>query len=355
MKKILLRGFVVVSLAVGFFHFTPAYASIISSQVITGSTSPAFSFPIGILGENFFVASSTQNSACQVFSGVAKQVIMQVVNTTNLGTPVQYQLNVVTNNGGTITTAFATGTDSTSPSVLAFSFPSGVTIVNACDNANPNDALHLDLVTSGHTMKIVGTEFSSFWFGSYYAYHGSLTFLPYYIVSTDAFSTTTLNGLTVQVATSSSLFSGLDATNTLQVLAQQCSQAGNIFAEGICVAFSFLFVPNSQTLAQFTSIPQQIGNVFPFSYVSSAVATWQTLAASSTANAPLYQYKLADLGIGSTTPMGNILPNIDVMSSSTVTHFFPPAVFAAMKTLAGFAILMVLVADIFFTSRNLMH
>jgi len=161
--------------------------------------------------------------------------------------------------------------------------------------------------------------------------------------------------LDAESATSSSLFSGQDATTTLQQLAEQCSQAGNIFAEGLCIAGSFLFVPSPSTVGQFSELPSLIGERFPFSFITSAVDTWEDLTASTTSNSPTYTINLHDLGIGSTTALGNILPNVTAFSSSTVMTYFPQGLFDALKALAGFAILLALVADIFFTSRNLMH
>jgi len=71
-------------------------------------------------------------------------------------------------------------------------------------------------------------------------------------------------------------------------------------------------------------------------------------------NAPDLSYDLADLGIGSTTPMGNILPNITVFASSTVRTYLPDAIFSVLKFLAGLAILLTLIADIFFSTKRMM-
>jgi len=81
--------------------------------------------------------------------------------------------------------------------------------------------------------------------------------------------------------------------------------------------------------------------------------TLDVLIASSTQNAPEYDYNLSNLGIGSTTPLGNILPNVTVLSSSTVTGYFPAGTFDLLKGLAGLAIILTLFADIFFTVKGL--
>lgn len=168
---------------------------------------------------------------------------------------------------------------------------------------------------------------------------------------------TTFQGatLTQATATSSSFFSGQSATSTYEALAGQCAEEGNIFSRGLCVAGVFLFIPSAQTLGQYSQLKDTLGVKFPFSYVVSATDTWKELTASSTANAPTWTYDFGDLGFGSTTPMGNILPNITVFSSSTVTQYFPTGTFDLLRGLASIALILGLIADIFFTSRNLMH
>jgi len=158
----------------------------------------------------------------------------------------------------------------------------------------------------------------------------------------------------IAMATSSSLFTGLSASTTLAALQGQCSTSGNIFAEAFCIAGAFLFVPDPTLLNKWSQLPDSIQLRFPFSWIASIMSTWQALAASSTDNSPSLSYNLRDLGIGSTTPMGNILPNTVVFSTSTVETYLSPGILSALKTLAGVAILLVFVADVFFTSRNLL-
>lgn len=123
---------------------------------------------------------------------------------------------------------------------------------------------------------------------------------------------------------------------------------------GLCRVGAFLAIPNQTSLNQFTTLSATTKEKFPFSYVVTVLTTWGTLTASSTANAPTFTYSLHDLGIGSTTPLGNILPNITIFSSSTVQTYFPSSTFDAFKTLASIALVLILVGDIFFTSRNLL-
>jgi len=122
---------------------------------------------------------------------------------------------------------------------------------------------------------------------------------------------------------------------------------------GLCRVGLFLVIPTSDSLNQFSTLASYTKNRFPFSYIASVTDTWSTLTASSTANAPVYAFPLHDAGIGSTSALGNILPNVTVFSSSTVEQYFPSGMFQLLKTLAGIALVLTLVADIFFTSRNM--
>jgi len=124
---------------------------------------------------------------------------------------------------------------------------------------------------------------------------------------------------------------------------------------GLCKVTAFLFIPPDTALTQFSSLSTQIQQAFPFSYMYGIKNTWDQLASSTSNGAPSYTFNFASLGLGSTTPMGNILPNAVAFSSSTVTQYFPAGTFDLLKTLAGLAILLTLFADIFFTVRNLIR
>jgi len=115
----------------------------------------------------------------------------------------------------------------------------------------------------------------------------------------------------------------------------------------------YLFVPSNNLFVIYETIPQTFSTRFPFSYFYSTAATWQSLNASTTENAPELEWELGDLGIGSTSPMGNILPNVTVFSASTTEEYFPDGTFELLKTLASIALILGLFTDIFFTTRNL--
>lgn len=115
----------------------------------------------------------------------------------------------------------------------------------------------------------------------------------------------------------------------------------------------YLFYPTVETLQAYPTLYTSMQEKIPFSYFFSVVNTWQSLQASTTQNLPTYAYDLHDLGIGSTSPMGNILPNFVGLSSSTVSTYLSPNIMALLKAIASAALILALFADIFFTVRNM--
>lgn len=138
---------------------------------------------------------------------------------------------------------------------------------------------------------------------------------------------------TIAVATSSSLFSGQNATDTLTSLAGQCSQTGNVFAEGICVGVSFLLLPSPSSLNAFFAIPATAAGKFPFSWIVGARTEFNSLSVASTTAMVSLSFNFQDLGIGSTTSMGNILPDVNVFSKSTIETYISPTLWDTFQTL----------------------
>jgi len=138
---------------------------------------------------------------------------------------------------------------------------------------------------------------------------------------------------TIAEATSSSLFSSEDATATLTALDGQCAQIGNLLGEGLCIAGVFLFVPATAVLDDFFNIPAVAGQRFPFSWIFAVKDEFQSLSVSSTTAMTTLSFNLTSLGIGSTTSMGNILPNAEVFSRNTIETYISPTLWATFQTL----------------------
>jgi len=141
------------------------------------------------------------------------------------------------------------------------------------------------------------------------------------------------------VATSTSLFSG-DASGTLQAIANQCSETGNVFSLALCRAFSYLFIPNPTVLNQYLTIGPTLQDKFPVSWFYQLQTEINTVS-TTTLSSPVWTMNLHDIGVGSTTSMGNIMPNMIVFSSSTVKHYITDSQWNALMTLAGAAIWLI--------------
>jgi len=132
---------------------------------------------------------------------------------------------------------------------------------------------------------------------------------------------------------SSSLYATLSASSTLASLGGSCAQAGNIFAEGICTVFAFLFIPSPQVVDDFLNTGNLAAAKFPFSWIYGIQTTYNGLSVSSSTAMTTLSFNLGSLGIGSTTPMGNILPNKEVFSKATIETYISPTLWATFQTL----------------------
>lgn len=161
----------------------------------------------------------------------------------------------------------------------------------------------------------------------------------------------TAEGISVGAATSSSMFSDQTATSTLQDLADQCSQTSNAFAEAICISFSFLFMPGQTTINRWAALSDEYQTKFPFSWVYESADLFESLTYTASSS-PVYTMSLHDLNIGSTSPMGNILPNFTAFSSTTVMQYIPSNVWAAFQALIAASLWLLLGFDIYHTIRR---
>jgi len=158
---------------------------------------------------------------------------------------------------------------------------------------------------------------------------------------------------TVSIATSSGLWSSYSASSTLTAIGDQCALSGNIFSEAICVAMAYLFVPNPTVLNSYTSLVDSINSRFPASWVVGVRGTFASLTASTTANFIVLRFPLH--GMASTSPFGDFLPDVTVLSTSTIYAYISPTTWDWLQELIKFGLWLGLVTDIFFYVRNHMH
>jgi len=113
---------------------------------------------------------------------------------------------------------------------------------------------------------------------------------------------------------------------------------GASISTGICNVGVFLFIPSSNAIAQWQSLASSTAEKIPFSYVYEIYSDVSGLVATTTENLPTYEAPLADLTIGSTTSIGNILPNLTFLSAATIGTYLPAGIHDALFLLARAAI-----------------
>jgi len=155
------------------------------------------------------------------------------------------------------------------------------------------------------------------------------------------------------VATSTSLFS--NGSTSLTAIAGQCDDSGNLFSRGLCYGGVFLFIPNPSTLDAFFSIPTTAATKFPFSWIYGVKSQFDTLAASSTANMLTLSFNMANFGLGSTTAMGNILPNFTGFSTSTITSYIGTSMWNTFQNLIVAVLWLGFIVHVYHFARGLAH
>jgi len=130
------------------------------------------------------------------------------------------------------------------------------------------------------------------------------------------------------------------------------SQLSSDFSYGLCTVSVFLFVPPASALTQYGNFSSLLSGKFPFSYFYSIAGAFSSLTASTTENLPTFTLNLQDLGIGSSTSMGNILPNFVLLSTSTIGHFMPDSIRLQLLFLATCAMWLAFMYDVFRTIKN---
>jgi len=129
------------------------------------------------------------------------------------------------------------------------------------------------------------------------------------------------------------------ASDTLSHIATQCQASGNVFSEALCATFTFLLVPDPTIVNGYASLASTtLPSKFPFSWFYAVNGTFNSLTASSTANMAAVSVALSSADPATTTPFGHILPDMTVLSTSTITHFMPAGLLALLLFLEASAL-----------------
>jgi len=137
-----------------------------------------------------------------------------------------------------------------------------------------------------------------------------------------------------------------------------CTDSTNFFSEGLCVAASFLFVPNPDILNQYVQLPNMVSTKFPFSWFFGMKDTINNLsAASSSVNFFDIRLNFQDMNVASTSPLSlpQIAPNVSVLSTSTIQTYISEGTWNTFQTFIKWGIWLSFISYVFFEVRNKMH
>jgi len=139
----------------------------------------------------------------------------------------------------------------------------------------------------------------------------------------------------------------------------QCASTG-LIEHALCSTMTFLFVPSPDILNGYvnlfsTSSPSSVFARFPGSYIAGISTAFSTLSASSSGNIPLVAFDFASVDPATSTSFGPLLPDVTVLSTTTISHYFSPTIWNALQALISFGLWLALATDIFFYVRNHMH
>lgn len=108
-------------------------------------------------------------------------------------------------------------------------------------------------------------------------------------------------------------------------------QIGSSFSNGLCRTFAYFFIPNTNSLTQFTSLQGTLSTKIPFSYFYDISSIVQTISATSTTSSDFYTigFYANDIINSSSTPLsgGNLLPNVFIgLSTTTIATYYPDSI-----------------------------
>lgn len=194
-------------------------------------------------------------------------------------------------------------------------------------------------VTSGSNPKIIANLSNDFYYG--------------YITDGDGASIPIAPGLPgftdVGIATSSQqLYCYQNHATTTGLL----DNVGQSISLGLCNTSVFLFIPSQTAVSQWQTLSSTTRNKIPFSYYYDFKGLVDGSSASSSQNLPSFSWNLYALGIGSTSPLGNILPGqTDLLSSTTISTYLSPSVHTAWMVLISAAIWFLVLLHIYHRIR----
>jgi len=165
---------------------------------------------------------------------------------------------------------------------------------------------------------------------------------PYYIISSD--QTLSGNALVINVTPPDSSIS----TTSLATFCDSNVPYDNsnivqatitAIPNGLCRVGSFLIVPSSSSLSQFSTLSDTLRGKIPFSYFYDVSDLYNGSTASSTQNMQSFTMSLGLIDFASSTSMGAMLPaSVNFLSSTTISTFLPAGMHDLLYNMMIYAI-----------------
>jgi len=150
-------------------------------------------------------------------------------------------------------------------------------------------------------------------------------YLPYFVAVTNGFQIIpTLND------------SGVFLSGAVDFCNNQFASSTGIGAtimNGLCVVGTYLFIPNQSSLSQFGALSSSTQDKIPFSYFYQLGAIYDNLIATTSPTFIDVELPLHSIGIGSSTALGNFLPNVNAFSTTTIGTYIPDSTRSVLRTL----------------------
>jgi len=158
-------------------------------------------------------------------------------------------------------------------------------------------------------------------------------FIPQFALVADGFQ------ITPTAASSGYLLSGAGAFCNSQFGTSTGGVVGIVtdFPNAMCQVAGYLFIPTPESLQQFGQLQPILQQKIPFSYMYGVGGIFTGLTASTTENLPTMGISMPVMG--TTTPLGNVIPtHIEFFSTTTISKYYPDNVRESFLFLGGAAI-----------------
>lgn len=129
------------------------------------------------------------------------------------------------------------------------------------------------------------------------------------------------------------------ASSTLSLIQTRCAGSGNLLSEAFCAAGSFLFIPDPNVLNGFASLASTtLPSKFPFNWFYAVTGAFNSLTASSSANMAVVSIGYSAIDPATSTIFGPILPDVTLLSSSTINKYMPAGMLNTLLLLEATAL-----------------